>query len=112
MMMMPLPAGVVVDGYPFAKLACLLWCSLFQSVLIAFWLDLPIVLRILCLLCLNVARGCLRFVGLLLFFSLLLTVFVVLELLPTHRRHRAYHHQLSNQIAEVALFELLLLIYV
>ena len=108
-MKMKPPAAVGVDDCLFAKLACHQSCPQFRSVLIAFWLNLPIVLRILCLLCPSVGQGCLRFVGLLLFFSLLLTVFVVLEPLPTHQRHHAYRHQSLNQIVAVVLFELLLL---
>ena len=111
-MMMMHPVAVGVDDYRFVKLACLRSCLLFPAVLIASWLDLPIGLRILCLQIQSAAQDCLRFVGRLLFVSLLLSVFVLLELLPSHQRHRAYRHQLSNQIVAVVLFELLLLIYV
>ena len=111
--MMPLPLHLreAADGYPFAKLACRQLCLLCLTVLIAFWLDLPIVLRILCLLCPNAGQDYLRFVRRLLFFSLRLFVFVLLELLPSHHGRRAYHHQLLNQIVAVVRFELLLLIY-
>ena len=109
MMMMLLHLLVEVDDYRFVKLACLQSYPLFPAVLIASWLDLPIGLRILCLPSPSAGRGCLRCVRRLLCFSLLLSVFVLLELLPSHRGHRAYHHQSSNQIVVVVPFVLLLL---
>ena len=45
--------------------------------------------------------------------SLLLTVFVLLELLPSHRkRHACHHHESLNQTVEVVLFVSLLLLSV
>ena len=68
MMMMRLHLLVEVDGYRFVKLAYHLWCPQCLTVLLASGRELLGELRILGLLCLSVALGCLRRVGLLLFF--------------------------------------------